>query len=56
MSGRGDPQRKTSRAVGRDPTRKIIKPIFPGPTKFIANTGTAGTFTTGQGTFTLRHY
>ena len=35
---------------------KIIKPIFPGPTKLIANTGTAGTFTIGQGTFTLRHY
>ena len=33
---------------------KTIKPIFPGPTKFIANTGTAGTI--GQGTFTLQHY
>ena len=32
------------------PHEKIIKPIFPGPTKFIANTGTAGTFTIGQGT------
>ena len=30
-----------------------IKPIFLGPTKFVANTGTAGTFTIGQGTFTL---
>ena len=37
---------------------KIIKPIFPGPTKFIANTGTADTFTIGQGTFIdiIRHY
>ena len=30
--------------------------IKPGPTKLIANTGTAGTFTIGQGTFTFRHY
>ena len=55
MSGRGDPQRETSQAVGWDLTQEIIEPIFLGPTKFIANTGTAGTFTIGQGTFTFRH-
>ena len=33
----------------------MIKPIFPGPSKFIANTGTAGIFTIGQGTFTPQH-
>ena len=49
-------KKQASQAVGRDPTQKIIKPIFPGPTKFIANTGTAGTFIICQGTFTLRHY
>ena len=31
----------------------MIKPIFPGPTKFVANTGTAGTITIGQGTSPL---
>ena len=55
MSGRGDLKRKTSQAVGRDPTQKIVKPIFPGTTKFLANTGTASTFTIGQGTLTFRH-
>ena len=50
MTGRGDLHRETKQAVGRDSTQKIIKPIFLGPTKFVADTGTTGTFRIGQGT------
>ena len=48
MIGRGDPHRKTKQAVGRDPTQETVKPIFLGPTKFIANSGTTGTPRIGQ--------
>ena len=48
MTGRGDPHRKTKRAVGRDPTQKTVKSIFLGPTKFFANSRTTSTFGIGQ--------
>ena len=48
MTGRGDLHRKTKQAVGRDPTQKTVKSILLGPTKFLANSRTTGTFGIGQ--------